>query len=119
MKKYLWLLSLLIATPIAVQAACPTGTSAVNGICVPTKQTTGLDNRSVENVVINVTQVVTGIIGVLAILMIVVSGVMYITSGGDQNRVDTAKRMLTYSIVGLVVALLAFTIVSTISGALT
>lgn len=55
----------------------------------------------------------------LSILMIVVAGIMYITSGGDEGRVDTAKRWLTYSIVGLVVALLGYVIVRSVSGALT
>ena len=54
----------------------------------------------------------------LSVLMIVIAGIMYITSGGDETRVDTAKKWLTYSIVGLVVALLGYVIVKTVSGAL-
>ena len=58
------------------------------------------------------------LIGSLAVLMIVVAGVMYITSGGDGDRVDTAKKYLTYSIIGLVVALLGYVIVLTIGNAI-
>lgn len=57
-------------------------------------------------------------IGSLAVLMIVVAGIMYITSAGDEGRVDTAKKYLTYSIVGLVVALLGYVIVLTVGNAL-
>ncbi|PID52057.1 MAG: hypothetical protein CR972_04095 [Candidatus Moraniibacteriota bacterium] len=54
----------------------------------------------------------------LSILMIVIAGVIYVTSGGDQGRVDTAKKMLTFAIVGLIVALLGFVITSAVSNAL-
>ncbi|XLQ20038.1 MAG: TrbC/VirB2 family protein [Candidatus Moraniibacteriota bacterium] len=55
-----------------------------------------------------------GFIGGLSVLIIVIAGIMYITSGGDEGRVDSAKRWLTYSIVGLIVALLGWVIVDTV-----
>lgn len=58
-----------------------------------------------------VTNYVLGFLAALAILVIVISGIMYITASGDQGRVDTAKHWLLYAIIGLVVALLAFVIV--------
>ncbi len=50
--------------------------------------------------------------------MIVISGIIYITSGGDDGRVETAKKMLTYAIIGLVVALLGYVIVYAVGNAL-
>jgi hypothetical protein len=41
---------------------------------------------------------------------------MYITSSGDSGRVDRAKQMLLYAIIGLVIALLAWVIVAMIVG---
>ncbi len=67
------------------------------------------------------TQVINWLLGILAslsILMIVVAGIMYITSAGDEGKVESAKKWLIYAVVGLVVALLGFVIVSTVSGAL-
>lgn len=58
------------------------------------------------------------ILASLSILMIVVAGIMYITSQGDEGRVDKAKGWLTYSIVGLVVALLGYVIVASVANAL-
>ena len=57
-------------------------------------------------------------IGSLAVLMIVIAGIMYITSAGDEGRVDKAKSYLTYAVVGLVVALLGYVIVLTVGSAL-
>lgn len=51
------------------------------------------------------------IIGIVAVIMIIVSGFRYITSGGDSNNVAAAKNTLLYAVVGLVVAALAQVIV--------
>lgn len=58
---------------------------------------------------------IASLLAVLAILVIVVAGVLYITSGGDEGRIATAKSWLTYAIVGLIVALLAYVIVQAVS----
>ncbi len=92
-----------------------------SGIKLPTPAETGLSRGNginpIVGVVDNVAKFVTGLIGVLAILMIVISGIMYMTSGGDDDRIKVAKKMLTYSIVGLVVALFAFVIVVSVGKA--
>ena len=52
------------------------------------------------------------IVGALAVVMIIFGGILYVTSTGDSGRVSKAKNTLTYSIVGLVVAFLAYAIVN-------
>ncbi len=52
------------------------------------------------------------IIGATAVLMIVIGGLRYVLSGGDAAGVNNAKNTIIYSVVGLVVALLANAIVN-------
>lgn len=52
------------------------------------------------------------IVGLLAVIMIIFSGIQYVTSTGDSGRVSKAKNTLIYSIVGLIVAFLAFALVN-------
>lgn len=59
------------------------------------------------------------IVGAVAVVMIIFSGIQYVTSSGDPARVKKAKDTLIYSIVGLVVAILAFAIVNFVLGSLT
>lgn len=47
------------------------------------------------------------IVGIASILVIIYSGLKYITSAGDSNKVSNAKSTLLYAIVGLAVAGLA------------
>lgn len=55
------------------------------------------------------------IVGVLAIIMLVVGAIMYLTAAGDEDRIDTGKKIVTYSIIGIAVALSALVIVSQIA----
>jgi hypothetical protein len=52
------------------------------------------------------------IVGILAVVMIIIGAIMFITSAGDPGRTKTARYILIYSVVGLIVALLSFTIVN-------
>ncbi|MBR3204283.1 hypothetical protein IKF81_01210 [Candidatus Saccharibacteria bacterium] len=56
--------------------------------------------------------------GLLAVILIAVSGFNFITSGGDVGKAQKAKKMLTGTIVGLVIVLLSQVIVNTILGML-
>lgn len=56
------------------------------------------------------------ILGILAVIMIIVGGIRYVTSAGDASRVKAAKDTVMYSVVGLVVAILAYAIVTFVVG---
>ncbi len=57
-------------------------------------------------------------IGGWAVLFLVIGGIRYIISNGDQAQIQKAKNTVLYAAVGLVVALLGFTIVQFILGRL-
>lgn len=52
------------------------------------------------------------ILGAVSVIVIIIAGFMYVTSGGDSGNVKKAKDMLLYAVVGIIVALLAFAIVN-------
>ena len=62
----------------------------------------------------SITNVVSGVIGSVAGIMIVVAGILFLTSAGDPGRLTLAKQCLTYAIIGLIIALAAQAIVATI-----
>ncbi len=53
--------------------------------------------------------------GVVALILVIYAAFQYTTSKGDQAKIDTAKKTLTYAIVGLAVVFLSFFIVTLIS----
>ena len=62
-------------------------------------------------------QVVIGIVGVLAVCVMVYGGFMYVTSTGDPGKTTRARNILLYGIIGVVVAGLAYAIVYFVSQA--
>ncbi|PJB89019.1 hypothetical protein CO082_02430 [Candidatus Peregrinibacteria bacterium CG_4_9_14_0_8_um_filter_44_15] len=52
-----------------------------------------------------------GITGVIAVYFLVSSGLQYATSFGQQDKIDKAKKGITWSIVGIFVIMLAYAIV--------
>ena len=74
---------------------------------------TGDDLPGIVSKVVNV---MLFIVGILAVIMIIFSGIRYITAHGDKGQVESAKNTLIYSIVGLVVAIIAYAIVSWVTG---
>ena len=56
-----------------------------------------------------------GFVGSMAFLFLVVAGVRYITAYGDEEAAGNAKNQAIYAVVGLVIALLSYTIVAIIT----
>lgn len=56
------------------------------------------------------------IVGILAVIMIIYAGIRYTTAHGDKGQVENAKNTLMYSIVGLVVAIIAYAVVNWVVG---
>lgn len=55
------------------------------------------------------------VFGIIAIIGLAVSGVLYLTASGNENQIEKAKRAALYSVLGIIVALAAMVIVKTIS----
>ena len=52
------------------------------------------------------------VLGAVCVAMIVIGGIKYATSQGDQTAVSSAKNTILYAVVGLVVAIAAYAIVN-------
>lgn len=52
------------------------------------------------------------IIGAIAVIMLIIGGIRYTISGGDQSQVTSAKNTILYAIVGIIVAIFAYAIVN-------
>lgn len=55
------------------------------------------------------------IVGVLAIIMLIVGGIMYLTAAGNEDQIDKGKKLIKYAIIGIVIALAALVIVKQIA----
>ncbi|MBU1019015.1 MAG: hypothetical protein ABII07_00940 [Patescibacteria group bacterium] len=56
-----------------------------------------------------------GVVGLMAFLALVISGIQFLTAYGNDERVTAAKKTATYAAVGFILAILSYAIVSIIS----
>jgi len=101
--------AITLLTPVPAYAAC--GKSAASqevfaGIDQNTPKAS-CDDSGVAKVVQTAVQILSWVIGVAAIIVIILAGFKYITSGGDAGKVGNAKNTLIYAMIGLAVAVLA------------
>lgn len=57
-------------------------------------------------------------VGIVALFLIIYSGIKFTTSGGDAKQAEGAQKTLTYAILGLVVVLFSFFIINVIADTL-
>lgn len=55
-------------------------------------------------------------LGIVAVVIIIVGGVQYMTSSGDAAKVKKAKDTILYGVIGLIICVLAFAIVNFVVG---
>ena len=55
-----------------------------------------------------VTNILLFLIGAISVVMLIIGGIRYVVSAGDQGAVTSAKNTILYAIIGIVVAFLAF-----------
>jgi len=86
------------------------------------KAAAGCDTSSDDSVtghLLNIVNYAIMAVGIIAVLVIVMGGQRYITAQGDPGRIKSAKDMIMYAAIALVVAVLAFAIINFVSQAIT
>jgi len=58
-----------------------------------------------------VINIAVGLAALVCVGILIYSGYMYITAAGDENKVSTATKSLTYAIVGLIICFIAVILV--------
>lgn len=98
--------------PVAAVSSIQAGAEAARG----TNQPAQLFGDG--GIITTITNVMLFIAGALAVIMIIIGGIRYATSGGNGAAVTAAKNTILYAVVGLIIAFLAFAAVNFILGTL-
>jgi len=107
------ILSLFMLIGIAsLVPATVTLASAADQIKTGVDSVGGGDSSSLPSTFKTIVNVMLFILGAIAVIMVVVGGIRYTTSGGDSSSTKAAKDTILYAVVGLVVAMLAYAIVN-------
>ena len=108
----------LVAVPIALPAVAHAAADINNclaqgsGLSVTSGSTctnpgTATGTQKINTLITDIINIFSAVVGVISVIMIIVGGFQYITSGGDTGKVGTAKTTIIYAIVGLIVVAFA------------
>lgn len=91
-----------LAAPTNVfQETCKAKGSGDSAIC----QTNGSDPLTGDNgILVKVSRVISFLTGVAAVILILVSALMYVMSDGDSGKLQSSKSTLIYAVVGLIIS---------------
>lgn len=78
----------------------------------PVGNENGLNEGDINSKVTDIINAVVGALGIVAVVVIIIGGILYMTSSGDAGKVKKAKDTILYGIIGLVICALAYAIVN-------
>jgi len=70
------------------------------------------EGATLEDSIATIVNILLFLLGAVAVVMIVIGGIRFATSNGDQSAVTSAKNTILYSVIGLIIAILAYAIVN-------
>lgn len=119
MKRFLYILLGIFSIGLVASAALPVYAVEVfdqcddvdveSSICESVDSEQSGDLPNMLGIIINTLLI---LIGMVSVVMIVIGGFRYTMSRGEASEVKTAKDIILYAIIGLVVAVMAYAIVN-------
>jgi len=101
---------------IFVSLFCSTGFALADSVTL-NNPLTGVNNFT--DLLNNILKGVAGLVASLSIIMLIIAGILYLTSAGSPEKMGTAKKALIAAIIGIVIAVAASSIAALITAVLT
>jgi hypothetical protein len=87
--------------------------------CPPGASATDPCRTTIPELVSNIIKAFVGIVGAVALLIFVYGGFLWLTSAGEASKIQAGKDAMKWAVVGLVVVLSSYALVSFVLSALT
>ncbi|MEA3273220.1 MAG: pilin [Patescibacteria group bacterium] len=95
-----------MATPLVTMADWGAGEGDAGG--------QGLPAGTIHDIVFNLASWLLLLLGSIALIGFVISGILYLTAAGNEEKMETAKKGMIYSVIGVIVGLLGYVIVQAV-----
>lgn len=106
--------AVLPQTPVNAQSTnCSTDSLSIgSGAACAKGNDQGDDLFSENGIFRTITNILLFLVGAISVIMLIIGGIRYVVSNGDQNAVTSAKNTILYAIIGIIVAFLAYAAVN-------
>jgi hypothetical protein len=72
----------------------------------------GLSESDLPTTIASIIRVILGFLGIVAVVIILIGGFKFMTSGGHEDKVKAAKKVMVAGVIGLVIVLSSYAIAS-------
>ena len=69
---------------------------------------------SIRQLALQIVNFFLGFLGIVAVMMIIYGGFLYVTAAGNDEKVGQAKKIIMYAVIGIIIILVSFAIVNTV-----
>lgn len=104
----LGVITMLAPTLVAAQAPQPSPCLPNDPLCVGAGAATGLGNKDIRVTVASIIRTAMGLLGIVAVVIILIGGFKWMTAGGNDEGVGEAKNWIFSGIIGLAIILSAY-----------
>ena len=74
--------------------------------------TIGLPDTDIRIIITRIIRYALGLLGIVALVLVMYGGFVWMTAGGNEEKIATAKKILLNGVIGLIIILSAYAIVS-------
>lgn len=78
-------------------------------------QSSGLPTGTIYQIISSTLSWLLAILGFIAVIGFVIAGILYLTAAGNETQAEKAKNAMTYSIIGVIVALMGYVIIQAVN----
>jgi len=93
-----------VCSDSGITAGSPSGSP----LCTDTSSGQLQGSNTIISLIVNI---ISAVAGFVAVIIIIISGIQFISSGGDSKKISQAKDSIIYSLIGIIVIVLARTII--------
>lgn len=108
----------LQAVSTAVAGAAPLTVFAQDRFGVNYGINAGLGTRDVRDTVVGIINVALGILGIVALIIILWGGLTWMTAGGNEEKTGQARKIIASGVIGLIVIFVAYALTTFVFGVL-
>jgi hypothetical protein len=76
----------------------------------------GLQPISLSEFISGIIRIILGFLGVIFIVLVIYAGLLWMTSAGNEDKIATAKQIMTAGVIGLAIVLMAYAITTFVLG---
>lgn len=99
----------LLLMPVVASAQLNLGNQTLNNVSGNVGYNTG---QQLPETIGNIIKVIIGLIGLIALVIFIAGGFLWMTAGGDEDQIKKAKSLMKNAVIGIAIVVLAYSATS-------